>query len=156
VNGEDASFNVYSYVVSVRLRHPSCDPSEFTAALGLTPTIAVTAGQPRVRHGKTLAAVSRETWWVHEFAPDTGLGFEQFLMAWSERLSVHEAFFRRLSADGGKADLFVGFFMESNACGLELPASLMGRCAALGLELRICLYGPDSPQASEGTRSPGP
>ena len=150
MNEENASFNVFDYAVSLRLRHPSRDPESFTAVLGLLPKISDKAGERRNRPGRELGFVSRESYWVHELSPAPGQRFEDFLTSWLKRLSAHEAVFHQLSAEGGKAELFVGFFMESQSCGIELTPSLMGDCAALGLELGICLYGPNMPIAPLG------
>jgi hypothetical protein len=140
----------YRYNVSLRLWHPSADPAGFTSSLGLEPKFVDVAGQPRVRKGKQLDFVAKETYWMHEFdASDDPMDVEEFLLATAQALAPHKDTFVETRATGGRAELFVGFFPEEFNCGFELSPQLQGACADLALALSFDIYGFDPGQSDE-------
>lgn len=133
--------HTYHYSVSLRIRHPSADPSSFSASLGLEPDYVDIAGRPRVRKGKTLEYVPNESYWSHAFDIERDEDVEVFLSSLVGSLDRHRGFFEEVVASGGQAELFVGFFVDAFNCGFVLSSDLQRRCAALALDLSFDIYG---------------
>ncbi len=77
--------------------------------------------------------------WTHSFdfqrATELALVLEELV----ERLQGHEPFFHRVVQEGGVVELFCGVFAAGNWDEV-LPHSLMGRLAALRIDLRLDVY----------------
>tara|TARA_R110002020_G_scaffold21373_80_gene72633 strand:+ start:12301 stop:12765 length:465 start_codon:yes stop_codon:yes gene_type:complete len=139
--------STYRYNVSLRLTHPTADPDTFSAALGLEPRFTDIAGQPRVRKGKQLDYVAKETYWTHQFdASHSPIDVEAFLLVTARRLASHKDLFSDIRSAGGRIEFFVGFFPEEFNCGFELTPELQQLCADLGIALAFDVYGFDSGQ----------
>lgn len=137
----DEGASYYRYRVSLRVWQPTGDPQRFTAGLGLAPDVTHTAGQPIVRRGRA-DRIAEETYWLHEFAaPDDAADLEDFLANVVTALHPHGEVFASVRADGGDAELFIGYFPEHFNCGFALTPALMQRCAECGLTLRFDIYG---------------
>jgi hypothetical protein len=67
-----------------------------------------------------------------------------------DQLAPHASFFHRVRAEGGKVELFIGWFLDGHAGDL-FTLDLLGRLADLKINLSLCLYPPD-----QETDSPEP
>jgi hypothetical protein len=133
----------YRYCASLRLSHPSQDPAAWTRELELEPKTVDVAGQPRIR-GKREYGAATCSFWVHELqiaAPSAD--FESFLEDVALRLGGKTSFFQRFVADGGEAELFIGYFLERSNTGFVLPARLQKHLADLHLDLNFDIYDND-------------
>ncbi|MBP6751126.1 MAG: hypothetical protein KA144_15950 [Xanthomonadaceae bacterium] len=132
----------YRYTVSLRIWHPTVHPDRFTEALGLTPDGIDIAGQSRVRKGRVMPPIVPKTsYWYCDLGHDPERNVADFLHERAQALTVHSAFFRALSEEGGKAEFFVGFFAEEFNCGFDLSPVLHRLCADLSLWLAFDVYG---------------
>lgn len=133
--------HTYRYRVSLRIWHPSENPRVFSDALGLEPTNVDVAGQPCMRKGKTLPYVPKESYWYHVFDTDVEQDIEDYLMVKADGLACHREFFKRICDSGGRAEFFIGFYVEAPNCGIVLSPQLQQKCAALNLSLSFDIYG---------------
>ncbi|MBI4996094.1 MAG: hypothetical protein HZC22_04190 [Rhodocyclales bacterium] len=139
--GLKVAMHTYRYAVSLRIWHPSENPSGFSAALGLEPRCIDVAGQPRVRKGKVLEFVPKESYWTHEFDIDIEQDIEDYLLLKANALACHKDFFANICGTGGRAEFFIGLYVEAPNCGVVLSPKLQQKCAALNLSLAFDIYG---------------
>ena len=133
----------YRYSVSLRIWHPTIDPAEITAALGLTPTAACRAGEPRnTPKGRPLKGNWRESYWTARLAEGNARkdDLPSTLTTTLETLLSNRAFFQRIRAEGGVTEFFIGWFMMKSMAGEILESTLLGRMAELGINLSLDLY----------------
>ena len=65
-----------------------------------------------------------------------------------EALSPCGEFLRKLRSDGGRAELFVGWFTETHS-GWTAGQPILGKMASLGIDLSFDIYVPDQEPADE-------
>ena len=129
------------YSVSLRIWHPSADPSDLTAALGIEPDRCWRSGDARTTSkGRILEGFRENTYWVArvlESAPESYLA--DALQALVGQFSRHKGFFRKVRSEGGKVEFFVGWYIERNI-GDEFDISLLAGLADLGVNLSLDIY----------------
>ena len=142
--------NSYRYVISLRVFHPKMDPAEISAALQLTPGVSWKAGDPLVTpKGTPLKGLRKDSYWTCNVLKGAWPG-KDLARAFSElvaELSSRKSFFHRMRAEGGRAELFVGWFLEGNS-GDVFDADLLSALGDLGLNLSLDIYPPDQPQSN--------
>jgi hypothetical protein len=137
-----------SFEVSLSVSHPDMNPAEISKVVGLTPKRTTSAGEPRTTpRGERLAGAYEFSHWTHSFdiqrATELALVLEELV----ERLQGHELFFHRVVREGGVVELFCGVFAAGNWDEV-LPHSLMGRLAALRIDLHLDVYPRDDDNAA--------
>jgi hypothetical protein len=142
--------NAYTYAISLRIEHPSIDPGELTRILGRSPDRAWRAGEPRtIPLGALIGPYQRGTYWtvrlVHGAASDPSLATA--IDGTVRDLARHAPLLRRVRAEGGRAELFIGWFFERNS-GDELPAALLSTLGQLGLDLSFDIYAATGPSST--------
>jgi len=111
--------------------------------LRLEPRIVDVVGQPRVRKGRGLG-IAKSSYWLHELEnPSPTSDFEDFLWDIATRLRGRAAFLERLVADGGEAEIFIGYFQQRSNTGFVLTANLQRLFADLHLDLSFDIYDSD-------------
>ena len=138
--------HTYTYAVSLRIWHPTENPSAFSTALELEPRCIDVAGKPRVRKGRALEFVPKESYWIHEFDTDIDQDVEDYLLVKVNALARHKEFFAKICSTGGRAEFFIGFYVDEPNCGVILSPELQQKCAALHLSLAFDIYGLVPPQ----------
>jgi hypothetical protein len=78
--------------------------------------------------------------WSHDFGTRQDGELASFLWDLADFLKPHQEFLRRIVAEGGAVECFVGVFTDTN-CDQMLPFGLLGALAELRLDLRLDLYG---------------
>ncbi len=136
--GQPDAETAYTYTVSLRIWHPRLTAAEISSALSLTPRVARAALQERAPQGLTF--------WTAVLEHDPAVDLAPFLETVTSRLQKHASFFETLQASNGRAELFVGWFLNGNT-GEVLPHALLRAMAALGLDLALDLYPPDKPSS---------
>lgn len=122
--------NSYQFTVSLRIRHPSADPADITAALDMAPKNAWKAGSPRrTPRDEPLQGTYRESYWSASLGGDAWkdsapVALEPFLLTHLRALSAHAKFLNRLVADGGSCELFVEL-NGAGEIGLEMAPTLV-------------------------------
>lgn len=137
--------STFGYSVSLRVRHPSLDPSLLTKTLHLEPLHTWRAGEPRRSvTGAALGGEHRESYWS---APLPGqavgaaaLPLELFLSQQLVQLNRHRDFLSRLLGEGGQLSLLVELAPVENAV-LTLSTSVARKLADLNIELEFQFIG---------------
>jgi hypothetical protein len=132
--------------VQLLIRHPTMNPAEITAALGIEPLISLGVGQPRRGfNGKLLGGTYRFTAWRHSIRYElSAQWFADKITMLVDRLLPHEAFFLNLRATGGKAEISVTFFSDGHL-GDNVPIETLAKMADLQLDFGIeCFVVPQS------------
>lgn len=134
----------YSFRISLRLRHPAMDPGQISRALAIEPKRFWKAGEPRqTPKGTPLDGINRDTYWTAEIAAGR----------WPSNLSeaIHDSlkklvrcrsFLHQIRAEGGAAELFVGWFFE-NQSGEMLTHPCLALAGDLQIDLSFDVYPPD-------------
>ena len=147
--------NRYRYAISLRIWHPSIDPTEITAALRLNPARVWRAGDLRsTPKGGALEGLYRESYWasgdlVRGEWP--GKSLSAALNELLDRLVEHRNFFRAVRDANGRSEFFVGWYFEGNS-GDVIDCRTLGRMADLCLDLSLDYYPPDQPQTGIQSR----
>jgi len=111
---------------------------------GRQPTYCWTVGTPRVsRKGAPLGGLHKSTYWsaglIEETASSERVELEQALAQELDHLAPLAGLFAQIRSEGGKAELFVGLFSETNIV-IDLEPALMARLAQYGLGTCLDYY----------------
>ena len=142
----------YEFIISLRILHPTIDPSTITRTLGIEPQHSWKAGDPRRSPaGGELEGVFRQSYW-------TGRLMEKPQLS-SERLSVESVlvqilaqlrrahdFLEQLNTDGGVAELLVSLYARENF-RLDLSAESLALLGRLRLAVALDVH-PHSPHSA--------
>ena len=129
----------------LRISGDEVDPDSVTKALGLEPNFTGRKGQ-RVG-GKSKSAVFESNLWGHIFSEEFHEPFDAQLSEFVGRLEKRGKQLRALyDRKEVGAELLLGFASSNGQGGFTLPAELLARIAALGLDVSLDLY-PPPPQA---------
>jgi hypothetical protein len=138
----------YRYDISLRVRHPSMDPAEISAALKLEPIRMWRAGDPRKTPKNTpLEGTWHDTCWTADVfkgeCPNRTLAAA--LSEQVNRFSHHKSFFVKIRDERGRVEFYVGWFIDGNR-GDEFDAALLAKLSELGVDLSLDIYPPPNPQ----------
>jgi hypothetical protein len=148
--------------LSLRIRHPSIDPTKITAALGLEPEHCFKAGDARAaRSAGGSAGRHTQTYWLGEISPDLwadpifaaipamsaermqaaaremqSRGVDAVLLHFLQRLSARHAFLQTIQNGGGDVSLILGLERES-APDFTLPLSVARLLVQLGISIEF-------------------
>jgi hypothetical protein len=134
--------------VELLIKHPSIDPAEITAALGLEAAGSHRVGDRRMTpRGTLLEGNYPDTRWRHSARCTVShQWFADRVESLVADLLPHKAFLSRLLQTGGKLTLIVQF-LGDGYFGDEIPQSTLAKIADLGLSLGIeCFMVPQSDQ----------
>jgi hypothetical protein len=108
------------------------------------------AGAPRVApNGERLSGTYKQTYCVYRLSLGAVSELELAIAASLEQLRPRSLIFKKIVADGGRCELFIGIFLLRSNAGIELPPALLSVAAGLGIALSFDIYGPDaSPSTS--------
>lgn len=143
----------YEFTISLRLRHPTIDPSRITQTLGIEPQHTWKAGDTRRDPaGGALEGVYRESYWMGRLMEEpqlssTRLSVESVLLQTLAHLRRSHDFLEQLYAEGGVAELHVSLYAREDF-RLELPPQLLGLLGRLGLAVALDVHPRPSPGGS--------
>lgn len=133
----------YEYSVSLRVFHPSAEPSEITRELGMEPRRTWKVGDPRATPtGTPLPGTYAESYWYTKLCSlvaSSAESLESALLRLVGGLRNHEQFFLRVRRDGGRAEFYVGV-NGPRSYGFEFDPVLMTELASIGLTLSLEVY----------------
>lgn len=137
----------YHFRISLRVRHPVMDPEHITEALGIEPAHSWKAGAPRqTPKGTRLAGSNRETYWTAEMSAGRWpMSINEAIYAVLKKLVPQRSFLHRIRAEGGKAELFVGWFFK-NQSGDMLTYECLALAGDLQIDLSFDVYPPEQIQ----------
>lgn len=136
--------NSYYYMISLRLTHPSIDPSVFSQTLGLEPQTTWHAGKSRkTPKGTPLEGTYQESFWTCQITEDKWPDKElvEALLEILDQLEPHKEFFHRLVSEGGNAEFFIGWFFDGNS-GDVFDQKILARLVDLKINLSFDIYPP--------------
>jgi hypothetical protein len=143
---------LYRYSISLRITHPNMTPEEISGSLGMIADTSWRAGDPAVtKGGKSLNRSRRETYWTSNVssAVSSDKDLSSALHHILDRLTSHEGFFRKIRADGGRIEFFIGWFLKEQA-GVKFDQSLLSRLTALQIDFALDTYhDPDIPDEDD-------
>jgi len=137
----------YHFSISLRMWHPTLDPAEITEAMGIQPRHSGKAGERRLTpKGVILNGLNRSTFWIGpsfrgRWPSRIGDGIHEVLSI----LVAHRAFLHSFRSEGGRIELFTGWFFE-NQSGDVLSHQCMALAGDLQVDLSFDVYPPDQPQ----------
>jgi hypothetical protein len=125
-------FDVELFIV-----HPTLDPAEITAELGLEPQNSHCVGSPRqAPKGTSLPGTYRDTRWRYSIELELkNQWFSKEVTKLVDRLTPHKAFFGKLRESGGTAQIIVQFF--GDYFGDEISLETLSKMIELQLDLGI-------------------
>jgi len=127
--------------VSLRFFGDDVDLAAVTSALGLKPDVTGRIGEHIA--GNPRYAIYETNVWVYRYTEMDDLTFSNQLSEFITRLEDRaEALRHFVARPGVTAELFLGFSSGDGQGGFTLPASLLSRIAALGLDVTLDLYPP--------------
>ncbi|HEY6923908.1 MAG TPA: DUF4279 domain-containing protein [Steroidobacteraceae bacterium] len=129
----------YEFTVSLRIRHPSIEPSRITEALGIEPQHTWKAGELRSEPGS--AGVYRESYWMGRLMDEPQLSSEQVsvetvLLKTLTQLRRSQPFLEQLAVDGGVAELSISLFARENF-RLELSSDSLASLGRLRVSVAL-------------------
>jgi len=131
--GAPKRFDVELFIV-----HPTLDPAEISAALGLDAKFSHCVGEQRkTPKGTPLEGTHRDTRWRHTRRHETpDQWFADKVAELLDRIEPHREFLKKLRATGGRACVIVQF-LGDGYFGDEIPQETLKKLADLELDLGI-------------------
>jgi hypothetical protein len=139
---EDEEREPQRFGVALFIVHPTRNPTDITAALGLEPTIVhPVGGECRTPKGTVLPGRYSDTQWRHSIRHETRRQhFAGEVAVLLDRLSPHKAFLTKLRATGGQAMLIIAFLGDDGHFGDVLPSATLAKLTDLQWELGVEVY----------------
>ena len=134
-----------TYVVVLRVRHPTLDPAELTSTLRVEPEHCWKAGDPRVSQtGQPIGGQHRDSYWSAplpvESVGGATLTREVALSQQLLSLTQHRDFLKRLQTDGAELSLVVEIPPVEGPV-MTLSAIALRRAADLNVEIEFQVVG---------------
>ncbi len=133
--------STFSYVASLRARHPSSNLAILTETLRLEPAHSWTAGEPRrSQSGTPIGGLYRESYWSaplsSQMVGSEGIPLERFLSQQLLQLARHRDCLKSLQAEGGEVSLLIEMSPVANAT-YTLSSATARKLAELDIELEF-------------------
>jgi Domain of unknown function (DUF4279) len=124
--------------IELLIIHPTIDPDEITAALGLEPARLHRVGDRRkTPKGTVLQGNYPDTRWRYCVRREVKhQWFADEVAAFVKRLEPHKAFLSHVSTTGGRAILLIQFLGDGYH-GDKVPTAVLARLVDLGLDLGL-------------------
>ena len=136
--------NEFDYTVSLRIRHPSIDPTKLTTMLGFAPQYSWRAGdrKPEVS-SESGSPTYRETYWLGRL-PSPGadipdLPFENAIMLAVLHIQRIDESWNELVATGGSAHIIVEIFGGRDLT-LDLSPGTLAMLARFGVAISVDVH----------------
>jgi len=130
------------FVLALFIVHPSVDPDDITAALGLQPTIVHRFGAPRKTPvGRRLSGQYPDTRWRHSITYHTeNQRFSEQLSAFLDKLRRNKSYFSYIHSTGGSIQVILQF-LGDGYYGDVLSQKILAKMAELGVGFGIECFG---------------
>lgn len=141
VEATSKRFDVELFIV-----HPTLDPAEIDAALGLDANFVHHVGdQKKTPRGKLLQGTHKDTRWRYSRRYETpDQRFADKVGELIDYLEPHKKFLKKLTSTGGKSSLLIQFLGDGYFSD-EIPRDILRRLVDLDLDLGIeCFVVPQS------------
>ncbi|MBV9218210.1 MAG: hypothetical protein JO366_05520 [Methylobacteriaceae bacterium] len=132
--------NPYRYTVSLRIWHPRKTPTEVEKGLGLKARVAHQVGARRkTSDGTDLAGNYPQTYCSFRLGKGDSEDFLEAIHESNRKLISYSNYIRELRRTGGRAEYFVGLFMEGNG-GFILPYDELKSMGEIGIDMSLDIY----------------
>jgi len=129
-----------TFTISLRVVHPAEAHQVIAQSLGLEPEFAYTAGEPRATpKGHVLEGVNKSSYCCFTLLAKQPGDFIEGIKQILPLLVPHRGYLRKITSEGGRAELFAGVFVEETT-GFTLGVGEMSALADLSLELSVEFY----------------
>jgi len=124
--------------VALFIVHPTVDPAEITAGLGLEPIVTHPVGERRrTPKGDLLPGQYRDTRWRHRVRYEVKHQyFADAITALVDRLEPYKAFLSKLRSTGGEASIIIQF-LGDGYFGDKIAKETLSKLAELDLDFAI-------------------
>jgi hypothetical protein len=134
----------FEYYVSFRATHPTLDPAEIAAQIGLEAKVNWVAGEPRkTPKGTSLGGTGEESYCAFHIGSSDDGTLSECLKAAVAQLKRAAHFLRDIRATGGSLMFYVSWHTNGNT-GEVFETALLKDMADLGIDLGINAYGASS------------
>jgi len=128
------------FTISLRIEHPSERFEAIAQKLALSPVFGYTVGdQRRTPKGRLLEGVNERTYCYFDIIPKQAGDFIDGLRQAISRLDFYGEFFRELTREGGRVELYAGIFVEGST-GFTLSVNDLEALRRMALELSVEVY----------------
>ncbi|HEY1891479.1 MAG TPA: DUF4279 domain-containing protein [Steroidobacteraceae bacterium] len=141
--------SAYEFTISLRIRHPTIDPTTLTATLGIQPQHTWQAGQPRCdATGSDLGGAHRDSYWMGRLMDEPqvssdSVSVEGALLKTLTQLRRAQPFLEQLNAEGAVSELLVSLYAREDF-RLEFTSDLLTLLNRLHLAVALDVH-PHSP-----------
>ncbi|MDH5612121.1 MAG: hypothetical protein OEY66_06655 [Gammaproteobacteria bacterium] len=133
--------NPYTYVISLRVKHPTQDLSYLDSLLEIKAKGGWLAGEQRMTpKGTILDGRYTDSYWYSVITNDPeesdNIDIETSLEEWTNKLSTHSAELNRITNEGGTIEYFIWIYCDRNL-GIDISPNLMKNISSLGISLGV-------------------
>ena len=123
------------------------DPVTISNALAMKANRSWAAGERRTTPtGEPLKGFNAKTYWCSDSIRRDGFDLAESLASHLDALETRRSFLADFVSTGGSIECFVGWFTDGRNTGVVLDWELLGRLAALRIDLALDVYGGEDPQ----------
>lgn len=138
------SKTTFKFEITLRVVHPSIDPTEITQKLSMSPSYAHMVGQNRMTpKGNPLPGINRNSLWSFRVG-GRSLGEQgtvpELIREMNEKLWPSRDYLSAIRDSGGSIDYSIGWFTDFNS-GEVFDWALLKQCADLRIDLFFDVYG---------------
>lgn len=138
----------YEFTVSLRIRHPTIDPTVITCALGIQPQHSWQAGQPRCNASAELGGTHHDSYWIGRLMAEpllsgSDVSVEKIVLQTLNQMRRAQPFLARLHDESGVAELLVSLYAR-DVFRLDLPSESLALLGRLHLAITLEIH-PHSP-----------
>lgn len=138
------------FKLSLRVRHPDADLTEFCRQLGVEATRVWRAGEGRAtKTGTSLTGTQKESYCTVSFLDGASANLPREMHSVLSKLRKHKQTLKQITDSGGEISLFIGWFCDFN-CGGTLSWNLLSELAELRVSLEFDVYGRGEPTPAAG------
>ncbi len=131
----------FHFEVSLRITHPTIDPTEVTRELSIEPSCRYKVGDRRATpKGNPLPGFNECSGWFYRLPQDADASLPVVLRGMNLQLFKSRSYLESLQSTGGTIEYFIGWFSEFNS-GEVFDWQLLKECAALRINLAFDIYG---------------
>lgn len=129
-----------TFKISLIIATLSISPDEISKTLGISPRSFHRLGELRVdKLGRALGGAYEKNFWSASLVDDGNEYLSTALELILQELKKKSEFFKKIQLDGGKAELFIGWFFYRN-WGDSFSPNLLSDISSLGIELTLDIY----------------
>lgn len=134
----------YSFIISLRAKHPTDDLLFLTDLLGMQPSTTWLAGEPRCTpKGTELGGTRLNSYWAsrltEEETDSETWKLEDLSEQSLEKLYPHFVILEKFVNSGGTLEFYVSLY-GARHFGIIMPPSLLARLAEAHIELQLDVY----------------